>query len=248
MTIVRYSKAFVTKYNCKDLKPHLDTAASSSMVGDRRAFMTYNEKGMSVEMADGSQTPVLGHGKVQFLSNCKVITLHCLHVPDLAETLVSMGKLWKAGFTIHKTHQYSFSVKKHNTVLMNGKVSDNLLVLDMKIRFPKSVAASMIKTPDLLHNRAGHPGNEVLRRMYPSVKIFKPCDACALSKSKQLPRQNTPGHTVHSDLSGKISPSTIGGGNYYLKLTDHFSRFKSVYILKRKSDSGMAIRDYVHEV
>ncbi|MBW0558057.1 hypothetical protein O181_097772 [Austropuccinia psidii MF-1] len=112
----------------------------------------------------------------------------------------------------------------------------------------------MIKTPDLLHNRAGHPGNEVLRRMYPGVKIFKPCEACALSKSKQLPYkgklplQNTPGHTVHSDLSGKISPSTIGGGNHYLKLTDDLSRFKSVYILKRKSDAGMAIRDYIHEV
>ncbi|MBW0518241.1 hypothetical protein O181_057956 [Austropuccinia psidii MF-1] len=59
---------------------------------------------------------------------------------------------------------------------------------------------------------------------------------------------NTPGHTVHSDLSGQISPSTIGGGNHYLKLTDDFSRFKSVHILKRKSDAGMAIRDSVHEV
>ncbi|MBW0541438.1 hypothetical protein O181_081153, partial [Austropuccinia psidii MF-1] len=252
--IVKYSKAFVTKCNSQNLNPYLDTAASSHMVGDRRAFMTYTEKEMSVETANGSQTPVLGHGKVQFLSNHKFITLHCLHVPDLAETLVSMGKLWKAGFTILKTNQSLFSIKKHNSILMNGKVSNNLFVLDMKICLPKSKAASMIKTPDLLHKRTGHPGNEILKRMYPGVKIPEFCEACALSKSKQLPykgtlrRAITPGHTVHSDLSGKISPPSIGGGNYYLKLTDDFSRFKSIYILKRKSDTVTAIKDYVHEV
>ncbi|MBW0553552.1 hypothetical protein O181_093267 [Austropuccinia psidii MF-1] len=84
--------------------------------------------------------------------------------------------------------------------------------------------------------------------MYPGVKIPELCEACALSKLKQLPQVNAPGHTIHSDLSGKISPPSIGGGNDYLKLTDKFSRFKSVYILNKKSDTGAAIEDYVHEV
>ncbi|MBW0495791.1 hypothetical protein O181_035506 [Austropuccinia psidii MF-1] len=106
--VVRYSKAFVTKCNSENLNPYLATSASSHMVGDRQAFMTYTEKDMSVETANGSQTPVLGHGKVRFLSNHKVISLHCLNVPDLEETLVSMGKLWKAGFTILKTSQSLF--------------------------------------------------------------------------------------------------------------------------------------------
>ncbi|MBW0493222.1 hypothetical protein O181_032937 [Austropuccinia psidii MF-1] len=216
--------------------------------------MTYTEKDISVKTANGSQTPVLGHGKVRFLSNCKVVSLHFLHVPDLAETLVSMGKLWKAGFTIFKMGQSSFSVKRHNSVLMNGKVNNSLFVLDMKICFPKSTVTSMIKAPDLLHKRTGHPGNEVLKRMYPSVKIPEFCEACALCKSKQLPykgtlpRVNAPGHTIHSYLSGKISPPSIGGGNYYLKLTYDFSHFKSIYILNKKSDTGSAIRDYVHKV
>ncbi|MBW0521712.1 hypothetical protein O181_061427 [Austropuccinia psidii MF-1] len=185
--IVKYSKAFVTKCNSQNLNPYLDTAASSHMVGDRRSFMTYTEKDMSVETANGSQTPVLGHGNVQFLLNHKAITLHCLHVPDLAETLVSMGKLWKAGLTILKTNKSLFSVKKHSSILMNGKVSNNLFVLDMKICFPKSTVASMIKTPNLLHKRTGHPGNEILKRMYSGVKIPEFCEACALRKSKQLP-------------------------------------------------------------
>ncbi|MBW0584949.1 hypothetical protein O181_124664 [Austropuccinia psidii MF-1] len=111
----------------------------------------------------------------------------------------------------------------------------------------------MIKAPDFLHKRTGHPGNEVLKNMYPGVKIPELCEACALRKLKQLPykgtlpQANSPGHTIHSDFSGKISPPSIGGGNYYLKLTDEFRRFKAVYILNKNMDSGEAIRDYVHE-
>ncbi|MBW0566216.1 hypothetical protein O181_105931 [Austropuccinia psidii MF-1] len=112
----------------------------------------------------------------------------------------------------------------------------------------------MIKAPDFLHKRTGKPGNEVLKKMYPGVKIPEFCEACALNKLKKLPykgtlrRANAPGNTIHSELSGKISPPRIGGGNYYLKLTDDFSRFKSIYIQNKKSDTGAAIRDYVHKI
>ncbi|MBW0528533.1 hypothetical protein O181_068248 [Austropuccinia psidii MF-1] len=216
--VVRYSKAFVTKCSAQSLRPYLDTAASSHMVGDKGAFLTYTRKDMSVKTANGLQTPVLGHGNVQFLSNNKTVTLHCLHVPDLAETLISMGKLWKSGFTICRTNNNLFSIKRGNSPLINGVVSNNRFILNMELCFPKPAVASIA------------------------------------NKSKQLPykgtlpRAKTPGHTIHSDLSGRISPPSIGGGNYYLKLTDDYSRFKSIYILKHKSDAEAAINDYVHKV
>ncbi|MBW0541547.1 hypothetical protein O181_081262 [Austropuccinia psidii MF-1] len=252
--VVRYSKAFVTKCSPQSLKPYLDTAASSHMVGDKGAFLTYTRKDMSVETANGSQTPALGHGNVQFLSNGKKVTLHCLHVPNLEETLISMGKLWKSGFTIQKTKNHLFSIERGNNTLMKGKVLDNLFILDMELCFPESAVASIAKSPELLHKRAGHPGNDILRRMHPNINTMGFCEACALGKSKQLPYEGTlpraksPGHTIHSDLSGRISPPSIGGGNYYLKLMDDHSRFKSIYILKHKSDAEAAINDYVHEV
>lgn len=42
---------------------------------------------------------------------------------------------------------------------------------------------------------------------------------------------------VHSDLSGRISPPSLNGGRYYLKLTDGFSKYKHIYILKHKSEA-----------
>ncbi|MBW0585008.1 hypothetical protein O181_124723 [Austropuccinia psidii MF-1] len=90
--------------------------------------------------------------------------------------------------------------------------------------------------------------------MFPQVSSVPFCDTCALSKSHQQPYKGKlpcapyVGHTVHSDLSGKISPPSIGGGNYYLKMTNDYSRFKVVYIIKRKSDKFDAIKDYLDEV
>ncbi|MBW0504482.1 hypothetical protein O181_044197 [Austropuccinia psidii MF-1] len=123
---------------------------------------------------------------------------------------------------------------------MKGRVSDNLFILDMELCFPKSAVASIAKSPELLHKRAGHPVNDILQRMHPKINDMGFCEACALGKLKQLPYKGTlprakaPGHTVHSDLSGRISPPSIGGGNYYLQLMDDYSQFKSINILKHK--------------
>ncbi|MBW0549295.1 hypothetical protein O181_089010 [Austropuccinia psidii MF-1] len=90
--------------------------------------------------------------------------------------------------------------------------------------------------------------------MHPNIRNIAFCEACALRKSKQLPykgtlpREEAPGHTIYSNLSGRISPPSIGGGNYYLKLTDDYSLLKSIYNLKHKSDAAEEINHYVQEV
>ncbi|MBW0495259.1 hypothetical protein O181_034974 [Austropuccinia psidii MF-1] len=90
--------------------------------------------------------------------------------------------------------------------------------------------------------------------MFPQVKNLPFCKAYAIGKSHQLPYKGKlrkapySGNTVHSDLSGKISPLPIGGGQYYLKFTNDFSKFKTIYILKKKSETCEAIKDYINQV
>ncbi|MBW0488887.1 hypothetical protein O181_028602, partial [Austropuccinia psidii MF-1] len=90
--------------------------------------------------------------------------------------------------------------------------------------------------------------------MFPHVRNPPFCEACAVGKSHQLPYKGKlrkapyAGHTVNSDLSGKISPATIGGGQYYLKFTNDFSKFKTIYILKHKLETFEAIKNYVNQV
>ncbi|MBW0534838.1 hypothetical protein O181_074553 [Austropuccinia psidii MF-1] len=90
--------------------------------------------------------------------------------------------------------------------------------------------------------------------MFPHVKNTPFCKACAVGKSCQLPYKGKlrkgpyAGHTVLLELSGKISPITIGGGQYYLKFTDDFSKFKTIYILKNKLEACEAIKNYFNQV
>lgn len=42
---------------------------------------------------------------------------------------------------------------------------------------------------------------------------------------------------LHSDLSGLISPTSLGGHRYYFKITDSETLFKFVYLLRHKSET-----------
>ncbi|MBW0573313.1 hypothetical protein O181_113028, partial [Austropuccinia psidii MF-1] len=124
----------------------------------------------------------------------------------------------------------------------------------VKIRGCDTELACVLISGGKSHNRAAHPGIEVLKRMFPQVSSVPFCGACALSKSNpqpykgELPRVPYVGHTIHSDLLGRISPPSLGGAKYYLKLTDDYSRFKMVYIIKNKYDTFDAIKHFLNEV
>lgn len=69
------------------------------------------------------------------------------------------------------------------------------------------------------------------------------CENCLLLKLHRLPFK---GHipsatqvleTIFMDLSGKITPASLLGGRYYFKLTNWFTVYRFVYILKNKSDA-----------
>lgn len=63
------------------------------------------------------------------------------------------------------------------------------------------------------------------------------CEACLLSKSHQLPflsslpNATRPLEYVFMDLSGRINPPFFCGKEYYLKITDFFTRYRHVYLL-----------------
>ncbi|MBW0488791.1 hypothetical protein O181_028506 [Austropuccinia psidii MF-1] len=136
---------------------------------------------------------------------------------------------------------------------MDGYVKDNMFHLNLSLTKVHQSHVSKL-SECTLHNKVGHPNNAVLRHMFPHVKNPPFFKACAVGKSHQLPYKGKlgkapyAGHTVHSDLSGKISPVTIGGGQYYLKFTNDLSKFKTIYILKNKSEACEAIKNYVNQV
>ncbi|GJW72649.1 ribonuclease H-like domain-containing protein [Tanacetum coccineum] len=98
------------------------------------------------------------------------------------------------------------------------------------------------------HQRLGHPGGDVLRRLVSNNVIScnkeKPpvlCHACQLGKHVRLPfaSSNTVVTScfdiIHSDVWTSPIPS-LSGFKYYVLFLDHYSQFVWVYHLLNKSD------------
>lgn len=142
--------------------------------------------------------------------------------------------------------------------LFNGIVEGKLFALRAKPvslvghSSPPSITLMKASVFDHLefHRQAGHPSSEALKKMFNVEFSMMDCDSCHLSKSHHLPFSSTLPPPkglldfIYMDLSGKITPPSIGGGLYYLKITDAFSSFKYVYILSEKSQALEKFKKY----
>ena len=65
--------------------------------------------------------------------------------------------------------------------------------------------------------------------------------------AKSVYSPSNPGRLVHADIVGPFQMST-SGFRYMLVFTDDHSRYKSVYLLKKKSDALPRVRSYVAKI
>jgi len=76
------------------------------------------------------------------------------------------------------------------------------------------------------------------------------CEACKAGKMHADPflssstRATRPLQLVHSDMHGPVKVSTHQGYRYWVSFIDDFSRFKAVYLLKRKSETFTAFKQF----
>ena len=105
---------------------------------------------------------------------------------------------------------------------------------------------------DLLHRRLGHIGKDRLNTLLrlkladgvltkPNTEVCDICEHCIAGKQHRDPFPKLSEHRspellgrIHTDLHGPL-PRTFSGYQYWITLTDDFSRFKTVYPLKLKS-------------
>ncbi|MBW0565849.1 hypothetical protein O181_105564 [Austropuccinia psidii MF-1] len=125
---------------------------------------------MSVETADGSHTSVLGHGLVKLKLNDYRFQIHCINVPEIKEALISMVKIWDNGFSMIRRDHNHFDIKNGKGVLMNGRFHSNIFEVALEIVPPKqSELACIYISGEILPNREGHLGIEVLKKMFPNI-------------------------------------------------------------------------------
>jgi GAG-pre-integrase domain len=140
----------------------------------------------------------------------------------------------------------------------------------LAVRFLSATAASssskvqapLSKNMQMLwHARLGHVGFETVRRaahtgattgidLTAHTKNCN-CHTCLLQKASRRPfkgslvkRASVIGDVFHTDLAGPMPP-TISGYKYVQSFIDGRTRLKYIYLLKKNSDAGGALRDLI---
>lgn len=200
-----------------------------------------------VEVANGDAIAGSGIGLVKGTHRGSPLTFcNTLHVPSLKSDLVSMTKLAKKGFSINFLENGKFEVVQDTDVVLSGNIVDGLMELDVELgKSTCSPPHAMTAQADgyLLHSRLGHPGIIPFSKVYPGSTPPSSCEPCILSKHHRLPYRgkfelaSEKLELLHSDLSGIITPPSLGGSRYYYKITDSFTSYKFVYLLQHKSQT-----------
>lgn len=229
----------------------LDSGASAHIFIDKTLFSNLKTLDQSEEIKtgkEGSGLPIEGVGTVTLTFGNKVIKLDkSLYVPSIVVNLISAGALSSNGCQISAKND-SFQVRKNNKLVMDGKIIDNLFVLNSPNQ-SKAFASYLApgRSDDLLqlHQSFGHAH---IKRLTPFIKssltpteIEKfECIDCITSKiTRSSFKESSSTATkvferLHLDIFGQINPTSKGHHKYFLTLFYSFSRYVSAFPLISK--------------
>nr|GEZ09903.1 putative ribonuclease H-like domain-containing protein [Tanacetum cinerariifolium] len=163
-----------------------------------------------------------------------------------------------------------FKLKDDTNVLLRTPKQHNMYSIDLNNIVPHNnltclVAKASIDESMLWHRRLGHLNfkttNKLVRnnlvRGLPS-KCFEndhTCVAClkgkqhkASCKTKLVNSISKPFHTLHMDLFGPTSVSSLNHKWYCLVVTDDFSTFTWTFFLRTKDETSSILRNFITEI
>ncbi|GKA80648.1 ribonuclease H-like domain-containing protein [Tanacetum coccineum] len=201
----------------------------------------------SVSVGDGHTIPVTNVGHSVLPTNYGSLRLNnVLITPHIVKNLISVRQFVRDNDCTIEFDAFGFSVKDFKTrrVLLRCDSTGDLY----PVTSPSPLPHALLVSQHTWHQRLGHPGREVLRRLVSSNFIScnneKPpvlCHACQLGKHVRLPFVssdtvvNSCFDIIHSDVWTSPIPS-LSGFKYYVLFLDHYSQFVWVYPLLHKSD------------
>ncbi|KAA1137743.1 hypothetical protein PGTUg99_050274 [Puccinia graminis f. sp. tritici] len=105
----------------------LDSGASHHMFNDRSTFHEYRSKKTLISLADGNFLDSIGEGFVYIRANDGTpIKLKALHVPKLAGTLISLGRLYERECDVQRTGKNTFDLIKNNVAILSGTITGGI--------------------------------------------------------------------------------------------------------------------------
>jgi len=223
----------------------------------------------------GVKTYAVGKGTVFLNSECdrKNHTIELrdvLHVPSNRNNLLAAGNWEQCGqYFLGHYSKFTLYTNKNVAIARGVKLSNNLYRMRFKlipITTPKDYKYSFhVNTStlswEMWHRRFSHVGYSGLQRLLDKsmvdgfrVDMWSPrpdCVACTESKHAEKPyrlaekKDTKLGELTHVDIWGKYETASIHRSHYYVVMIDDASRYVTVEFLKKKSQAGKKITEYM---
>ncbi|KAJ0080658.1 hypothetical protein Patl1_12136 [Pistacia atlantica] len=233
-----------------------DSGCSNHMTGTRSLFKELDESQNSeVRLGDNKQIQVTGKGTISITSHGKVKLLaSVLFVPSLTHNLLSIGQLMISGYCIvFDDGSCVIKDKKSGQIIATVKMASNkMFPLEVSTVEDSALIAKGCSEAKLWHLRYGHLNINGLKLLsqkemvfgLPRIDNLDFCEGCVYGKQnrKSFPigkswRASNCLELLHADLCGPMSIESFGGSQYFLLITDDFSRMSWVFFLKFKSEA-----------
>lgn len=255
-------EALMSERDNDDLSFILDSGSTNHIANQLDFFSEYEQfkEPLVVKCGNSSSMLALGKGQIEFQSfvnqkwrDCKMTEV--LYVPDTRRNLFSIAMATDNGMLVagNKTRIHLI---KDNIIRAVAVRSGNLFKLLMRI--PDRPEANVALTNSLQdwHEKLGHLNKVAVKKLLKAMHIEfdnsndSTCESCILGKQhkatyKAKTTKVTEIGEINSDLCGPFRTTSIGGSNYFMCLTDTFSKYRKVYFLKNKSEAAQYIVDYL---
>ena len=218
-----------------------DSGASRHMSPYREQFVTYRDiPARPITAANNCVFYAVGAGDLQIqvpngASSNKILLRDALYAPDMGLTVVSIGRIVKAGCSV-QFEDGSCKIKCNGSTIGSIPASTNGLY---KVEH-SLVAASAPEFIDILmlHHCLGHISVDAIRSLLRTNAVtglhllddFPPftCDSCeyakmtrkAICKECEAAQADSFGAEVHTDIWGPSPLESLGGRRYYITFTD----------------------------
>lgn len=219
---------------CERFITYRDIPARPITAANNRVFYAVGAGDLEIEVPNGAKYS-------------KVVLHDALHAPDMGLTVVSIGRIVKAGCTV-QFQEGSCKIKRGDKVIGDIPVHANGLY-----KVEHALAATTEEVDIItLHRRLGHISADAIRTLIRSnavsglrlVDDFPPfaCDSCeyakmtrkAIRKEREAPPADAFGDEVHTDLWGPSPTFSKGGRKYYVTFTDDYSHYTWLEVLRTK--------------
>jgi len=238
----------------------------------RDMFINYTEiPPKAFNAANKQQFEAVGKGEMIIeipngVDASKLQLTKVLFSPEVGYTLVSIGRLDECGYTTTfgdgKCTIRDSTGDEIGHIPRSGKGLYKVVHDDGESSFAITEKLTIME----LHRRMGHIAPAVAKKLVDNglvtgvrldtsadEPIF--CESCIYAKATRKPvakeregeRASVFGGEVHTDVWGPAPVATLRGRRYYVTFTDDKSRLSYLYLLRRKSDTFPAYRDFEAE-